>query len=361
MKKILIFLFSVIFLISCEIQPEYPTADWTLMFYIGDDSTSPLTLVSDVLELTESQVNTSDIRLVILYDGAVDGDSQLEILDSPLSSTSRIIDLDDTTIINTNNELDMADPETLKSYIKYTKRMLPADNYALYFGSHGTGFTSTYSSGLIFEGDGTSPETIMTIEEISDTLYDVDGVQLVAFDACSVGNIETIYEFNGSAEYVIASPEEIPVPGNDYIGFIEAAYSLTELSTLNLGKATLECYYNYYDINETSFYGHEARSLQQLYNVEEISVIVESLEFKNDTLDFLTNKTVSATEFNGGNYTDLFDISSLNTDFEQSITTAENGIYTWLSIYMPDSGNYNAEYELTKFAIENPGWVGIID
>lgn len=330
------------------------------MFYIGDDSVSTLNLITDVLELTNKEVNTSDIRLIILYDGPEEGDSKLEILDNPLNKSSRIIDLEKTIIKSENDEIDMANTETLSAYITYAKKMLPANNYALYFGSHGTGFNGSYNSGVIFEGNGQTPETLMSVKEIAETLADTDGVDLVTFDACLIGNIETVYELKDSTSYVIASPELIPGPGNDYLGFVKAAYSLNDLSAVSLGKATLESHYNYYDENASFQNGHEAKSLQQLYHVDKIAVICESEEFKDELIQFKQKKDNTVTTFDNGNYSDIFDLIEDNTTFNEAITIPENGIYRWISIYIPEEYNFNDGYESTKFAINNPDWVEVI-
>lgn len=366
------FILIIPLIFSCSIEDSYPTADWTLMFYLADDY-STLTLTNDVLELTDSDVNTSNIRLIILYDGPDDGDSSLEILDSPFSTTSRVIDLDSTSIsTDINGEIDMADKDTLKSYISYVKDKAPANKYALYFGSHGTGFQSDYPSGLAVENGDDNDTMFLTVTEIAQTLEDTGGVNLVTFDACNLGNIETIYELKDSTEYVIASPEEIPGPGNDYIGFVEAAYSLEDTSTQSLGEATLQAYYDYYSTYETTLNDHEAKSLQQLYNVEKIENILENESFKEKLLELKTIKksTTDETEFNVYNYTDIFDLLDDTTDFEDAITIADGGIYTWISIYIPLSiytyknytyDDYNTDFGLTAFAINNPEWVDIIN
>lgn len=360
-------LLLTIFILACSIETSYPTAEWTLMFYLADDY-STLTLTNDILELTYKDVNTSDIRLIILYDGPINGDSSLEILDSPLSSNSRIIDLNSTTIeVDDDGEIDMATEDTLKSFISYVKDKAPANNYALYFGSHGTGFQTDYTSGLAVENGEDNNSSLLTVTEIAKTLEDTGGVNLVTFDACNLGNIETIYEFKNATNYVIASPELIPGPGNDYIGFIEAAYNLTDTSVESLGKATLQAYYDYYDENKTTLNGHEAKSLQQLYNVEKITEIVETESFKTKLSDFkdLKESIDNETEFNSYNYTDIFNLLDDTTELEEGITIAEGGIYKWISVYIPLSNytydDYNTDFEETSFAIKFPEWIEILN
>ena len=363
----------MILITSCKIESSYTKADWTLIFYLADDY-STLNLTNDILELTKNEVNTKNIRLVLLYDGPEPGDSKLEVLDSPFTMNSRVIPLSNT-IIDTdeNGDLDMADQKTLESYLTYIKDKLPANRYALYFGSHGTGFSYdsndrtdsyNYLSGLAVENDGNTWDSkMLTITEIANATLNTGGIDLVTFDACNIGNIETIYEFNGAADYVIASPELIPGPGNDYIGFVQAAYNATDLSTLSLGKATLEVYYNYYNLpdNERNMgkpYYHEAKSVQQLYNVDKIVEIVGTQTFKSELLNFVDNKTSKITKFNIYNtYSNIYDLIADTSDFDDAIIIPKAGIYTWISIYIPYSTYYNSNYEETKFAKSNPDWI----
>lgn len=357
---------TLLVLLSCQIETSYPEADWTLMFYLADDY-STIGLNLDVAELTADDVNTADIRIVILYDGAIYSDSELETLDSPLNSYSRTIDITTTNIPNTDGELDMADGETLEEFISYVKEKVPAENYALYLGSHGTGFQSGTSSGLAVENGYTDDNVMLTIEEIANAVSNNNGVEIVTFDACNIGTIETIYQFKGLTDYIIASPEEIPGPGNDYEGFVQAAYSLTDPTARNLSEATLQCYYNYYDENEVSFNSHEGKYLTNLYDVDALVTIIESTDFSSELENTMYNeKDAGDTQFNSGNYTDIFDlmtnttlIESFNTaiinieDIDNSVPTGE--AYRWLSIYYPS--NYNSDYSDTDFGVDFSSWV----
>lgn len=367
MNKYLTLLTIIIILLfsSCDIENSYSQSDWTLMFYLGDDTSNTLGLTYDVIELADEDVNTTDIRIIILYDGPDDGDSCIEILDSPFSSNVRTISIDNTDIETTSSkEVDMADQDTLKYFIEYVKQKAPADNYALYFGSHATGFTTESLSGLIVENgddDKNDDTAMLSISEIADAVKDTGGVSLITFDACNIGNIETIYELKDAAYYIIASPELIPGPGNDYTGFVEAAYTAVDLTTETLGKVTLQAYYDYYNDEDNNYY--ESRSYQQLYNTELISTIVESDSFETEIANFITNKTGSDTTFNSDNYTNIYDLntdSDIESDLNEAITIADGGEYRWISIYTPDTV-YNNSYSSTAFADKHTAWIELLD
>ncbi len=364
MKFILLFFTTL--LLSCSIESHYPVADWTLMFYLGDDSSPTIYLTNDIYELTKNQVVTSDVRIIILYDGPKDGDSRITVLDTPFNLTSRTIPISSSDIDYSNSgEVDMSAPETLKAFIRYSKEKLPANRYALYFGGHGTGFTSSFNSGLSFENNISVSSQIIAPKDISNSIKAEGGVNLINFDACLMGNIETIYEFKDIVDFIIASPEEIPGPGNQYTSLILSAISLTDMSALELGKSTLEAYYNYYNENKENINYYEAKSLQQLYNVDKISEIVDSNGFEIIIINSVDNRDSSEHTFNSNNYVDIYSLINeqlaLELSLDSAITTANEGIYTWLSIYMPLSNYYSSEYENTAFATKFPDWVSRIE
>lgn len=355
--KHLVTITTLILILSCQIETFYPEADWTLMFYLGDDTYNPLSLTNDIRELTYNKTNTTNLRVIILYDGSYDGDSRLEIIDDPFNYNSRVIPISNTGIVqNSSGDIDMSNSDTLNEYIKYTQSKLPAKHYALYFGSHGSGFTDSTDSGLYVEHINNDLE-FLTPREIQNAISDNQALNLVVFDACNMGNIENIYELKSVTDYVIASPENIPGPGNDYLGLLEAAITLTDPSPFELGKTTVNVYYNYYYENSGTQEGHENHSLNNLYDTDKISTIVESENFKDYLIS--VNPGGQVTSFNYGFYIDLFDIitdETIKESLNAAVTTADDGLYKWLSIYYPGE-YYNSSYEETAFAQEVDGWV----
>lgn len=377
MKAIISVIFIAI-LTSCTLQSSLPQGDWTIMFYLGDDY-STIGLTADVIELTSKSVKTSSNRVFILYDGPEQGDSKLEILDSPFGVKSRIIDLKNTSILSSGNELDMNNPETLRSFINYAKSKSPASNYALYFGSHGTGFTDTYPSGLAIENELTINNSMLEITEIASVLEQTGGQDLVVFDACLQGNVETIYELKDSVDYIVASPEETAGPGNDYSGVITRIFNNQNLTPYILGKETIESYYNHYAPKNYIISTPNnlfAKDILQLYNVKRISEILDSTDFSmlgpvpltSNTGGFTAEPGSSIENFNTNGATDQYinifgviESASIYTNNNSIITKPNSGLYKFISIYKPNTtGNYNPAYENTKFAQAFPTWTARI-
>lgn len=362
--KLNLIIFITLFL-SCSLQESYPKGDMTLIFYLADDwKPKPLHLGpvnlkdSDLDELTRKQVDISTKRVIILYDGPEVGDSELLVLDSPFERAYRKVRLSDTKIkMTSNNELNMGDPETLDSYIKYVKENLTAKSYSLYFGAHGTGYGSdsiNYTSSLQVENDFSGNFDLLEVSEIAKCLEKNNGVDLLVFDACNMGNIENIYEFRNSTQYLIGSPVTIYGPGNDYNELINNLYTTSFETIEDLTKITLESYYDYYakDNSRTEHSVIYNKDLLQLYNVKQIANTIESDNFINDLITHANSVTYSAFTFNSGNYLRI----ELD-DIDSSITTAENGEYKLISVYHPNSYYYNTNYNSSDFAERFPEWV----
>ena len=61
----------------------------------------------------------------------------------------------------------MSNENTLTNYIKLVKSRAPAKNYALFFGSHGTGYVSNFPGGLAVEDDIDTDSGVLTTIEIA--------------------------------------------------------------------------------------------------------------------------------------------------------------------------------------------------
>lgn len=376
MKKIITILISIL-LMSCPMQTSLPQGDWTVMFYLGDDNSglNIIQLYRDVDELTKNSVKTSANRFFILYDGPQEGDSKLEVLDNPFGITSKVIDLKSTLIpVTNNNELDMSNKNTLKEFINYCKKKSPSDKYALFFGSHGTGFTETTKASLQIDSLNE-----LSIVEINQVLEETGKIDLIAFDACFMGNIENIYEFKNSADYLVASPEATAGPGNEYTSLIERIFISENLTPYQLGVETIENYYNHYKNNTdpTNDSGNRIykKDLLQVYDIKNLDKILTNIDFS--TLPKTANKgsynpetgttidSFNPNGFGGANqYRNIFGVIESNpiyTENNSIITKPENGLYKYISIYMPSNpATYNSAYEETKFAKDFPKWVEII-
>lgn len=99
-------------------------------------------------------------------------------------------------------EINMGDPETLKSFVTYTSSLTPADNTILIFWDHGS-LRYVASDDHVSAGGGTDT---LTHQEVVQALAGLD-VDVICADECNVGQIEIAYEYatNLHAQYLVAA------------------------------------------------------------------------------------------------------------------------------------------------------------
>lgn len=102
----------------------------------------------------------------------------------------------------------MADGKTLEDFIRWAAENYPARKYALVLWDHGCGS----KSGMMI--DELYPDDLLYLNELGDALRGA-GVRLeaVIFDACLMANLETAYAIHDSANWMIASQEQVAGKG----------------------------------------------------------------------------------------------------------------------------------------------------
>jgi hypothetical protein len=131
----------------------------------------------------------------------------------------------------------MVDPATLADFINYTQSNYPADRYLLVLWDHGGGSLSGYGY------DEKYPQNSMTLDEIGLALKNGGCTfDLIGFDACLMGTLETALVLEPYADYMIASEEVEPGIGWYYTGWLSALARNTSLPTTELGKKLIDDY-----------------------------------------------------------------------------------------------------------------------
>lgn len=194
---------------------------WTLMVFLNADSNLHSAGLDDINEM-EWCTDNNDVNIIVLFDGNNTGDSVLYKVwndDGIYDSTIRSIILDDGgAIIPPSDECDMDDPQTLENFIVWTQANFPADQYLLSLWDHGSG---------IFRDGKPIPRDIfrgacgdLKLWEIEDVLLNCTPIDIVGFDVCLLGQIETGYQLmNPGTDYAICSQMSEPFDGWDYQAF----------------------------------------------------------------------------------------------------------------------------------------------
>lgn len=110
------------------------------------------------------------------------------------------------------SEPNTGDPETLKSFLKWAKKTLPADNYYLVIWGHGNGWKGTavdYFDRLSF---GAANDRL-SMSELGEGLAAGPPLEILAFYSCLMGGIEVAAQVRPWAKYLVASQEVMQFSG----------------------------------------------------------------------------------------------------------------------------------------------------
>jgi hypothetical protein len=306
-------LVAALYAIEVAGEPERALLpDWTFMAYLAADPHDPFDGIIDAAldDLNEMEVSgsTADVNIIALYDSLAYGDSDLyRISKDPdgLNDTlvSQVLNDYGAIIDPVTRELDMSDPQTLRAFAEWTTDNYPAQHYCLDIWGHGRG---------ILRGFASDKTNTMQTREINQALSGFH-LDVVGFDACSMGHFETAHELAGICDYFIGSEAEEPISGWDYEASISKLVSTPNISPRELSDIIVSDYltrnYNKDYITQTAvdLYIYRERFLPLLGDVLNVSFdfihhdleyFWEARNFTDDT--YLTSRdTVDLFEYLG--------------------------------------------------------------
>ena len=169
---------------------EAPPRSYThrLMFYFAADNNLSGTL-SDVIAELQS-VATEDVAVVVLYDGNFRNDSAL-IEVSPTGTQTY-------TPPWMLSEINTGDPEILTAFVNWSRVNFPADHVYFTISSHGGGVNG-------IAPDERTNDYLEPAEMTASAADWIEAVDILHFDACSMGMSEVAYAFRDKAEYMVAA------------------------------------------------------------------------------------------------------------------------------------------------------------
>ena len=223
--------------------------DYTLMVYmIGSNLESKLGSASaDLEEMAESGLLYDDVNLILYTGGSARWFAEVPCDRNCVIDFSR--EEEDRVVASTAKNADMGAFETLSAFVNFCTEHYPAEHYGLIFWDHGGGPLWGYGADELFEGDGLLlSEMKLAMER---TIFSKgERLDFVGFDACLMGNLETMAVWAPYAEYYVASEELEPGDGWDY----------HFLKTLNKSKdpvkvttAIVQEFEAYYKKNKTEY------------------------------------------------------------------------------------------------------------
>lgn len=167
-------------------------------------------------------------------------------------------------------EVSMSSKSTLVNYLKWVQERYEADHVYLQFSNHGGGprsntisifdsnvlhtkdinnYTPTQTKALCWDDTTGDFGVFLKTKDVSDALTEAgygasNKLSMLMFDICLGASIEDAYQFRNFADYMVASPNNIPGYGFNYVKFIESFSKTNDVKAI--GSQLVDDYMNFY-------------------------------------------------------------------------------------------------------------------
>ena len=277
-RSIAYYIFTALILVSLfsckdkENEEPKPLKHWekVVICYMVAENTLSEAIKTDINEMIEGASQLGDDEcIVVYYDGAHKNDNP----------NIYLIDKNTTTLIPSysfEHDQNSCSKTVMKQVFNYICSNYPAQSYGLVLSSHGTGWLPTkndmkgsYSRRRAFgvdngENSFSDNGDEMRITDLAESIKELPHLDFIFFDVCYMQSVEVAYELRNCADYIIASPAEIPNYGApfdkvlsylftdevDYKSFIDAYavqckgwkdYVLPKASETGIALSTVRC------------------------------------------------------------------------------------------------------------------------
>ena len=319
----------------------------TLMVYmVGSDLESDGGAASeDIAEMTAA--NADNINITLQTGGAAAWENA-SISDG--KTERHIIKNGELQNVENLGEAQMTSPNMLTDFIKWSASNYPADRYELVLWNHGGG------TALGFGYDEMYPDDMLSLSQIGNALSD-SGIKfdIVGFDACLMGTIETAYMLEPYADYLVASEEYEPGTGWYYSEWLKNLSDNTSMPTVEIGKKIVEDYINGPD---SSFFDSNTLSIVDLREIPyTYSKLCEIMQQEEGVLDsrysVISQARYNAKSFGDGEYEQI-DIKSYLEECGKSDT--ELGKVLRSAVKYSGSSSYNSNGLAMYFPYDYPDY-----
>lgn len=238
MKHILYMLFAVLAFASCqddddELIPEPTPVIRAVLVYMAADNNldSGGNLMSDLREMMEGSESLGDDNFLVAY---IDrrGNERPYLLQIAHGDTLRLKTFD--------REANSASADTLRSVMRWMVGETLAESYGLVLWGHAEGWiirNEVDASRKAFGLDATSDNAWMDIPDLAYALEGLPKLLFIFADCCCFQCAESAYELRHAADYIIASPAEIPADGAPYQTLVPAMFDKTDTFYSTMAEA----------------------------------------------------------------------------------------------------------------------------
>ncbi|NMQ05771.1 hypothetical protein E4Q08_11080 [Candidatus Accumulibacter phosphatis] len=361
-----------------------PQNDWTVLVYVTASTLEPFSF-ADINEMEKATAGLpGKVNFAVLWDQSSLGETYATGGSAAWGDTGRAVILadsrDDTiaTPFERIGEKDTGNPSTLVDFVQWGATAAPASHYALVMWDHGGGSIGGFNLDNEGNEDAQSATRLYTSELASalSTLEasGIHNVDLIAFDACLMANVEVGYALRSHTDVLVASEEVVNGNGFDYTQAFSTLGIDSQASASTLAAGLVDSF-------QQQNQGRPEDTLAAL-DAGKFDSFVGRLKAFCDGAVALTDSAnwnaiyqarAASTHFQDPSYCDLGqflqnvagsvsslkDVAGAAYDSLQAVVidqTADHRQTQGLSIYLPGSGTVNASYP-----VENQAFLAATD
>lgn len=190
--------------------------DTVMLFYMAGDNSLSAQIAENIEDIAEAGL-PSGTQILVQADFPIDGGKRMMLSKNNMIELAAI------------GQHDSSSGAVIADFVAWGRRAFPARRHLLFISSHADAWKSTANlrSSLIVDnssGNTGSPIEIAGWLEGACTTFDgyARPLELLVFDACSMGSIEVAWQFRKCANFTVFSQAFVPARGFPYRKIIEA-------------------------------------------------------------------------------------------------------------------------------------------
>ncbi|MGO4545856.1 clostripain-related cysteine peptidase [Paenibacillus sp. 2TAB23] len=180
------------------------------------------------------------------------------------------------------------------------KTVAPSERYILILWDHGYGTMGGFGADELNERKTMKVSELSKAIDASDMYFD-----LIVFDACLMGTLETAYALRNHGKYLIASEDSTPAAGLFYTTWIGAMERNPQISTERVGRLILDSFTLHSGIEANM---QTTMSMMKLSQAESLVNAIENAQFDFSLTDLANNSELLGKNEGVFDQYDLIDI-----------------------------------------------------
>lgn len=251
-----------------EVIPTEVPKRTVMIYVVGSDPESEAGAATlDFAEIMNADIDAEKTDVLVYTGGATKWDNKYVYADENAVFS---VENGNFTKVQSYPQNNMGISTTLTEFLNYGISDYPADEYSVILWNHGAGPLEGYGYDL-------NTNDILTMDEMVKAFEDVnlngEKFELIGFDACLMGSIETAWCLRDYADYMVFSQESEPGYGWDYSFLAEADSCYTGEE---FGSVIIDKYFEFYE--DMPYVGNELTlSCVKLSEIESVETCINSL------------------------------------------------------------------------------------